>query len=282
MPEPARKKMKRTGTGLSTSSREETDRVLAKHKETLHEKMQVFLDNLPALTTRYHECWERVKQLKVTGQAQAASATPAAMTTTNSPAHPPAKPSTPTHKAEAKKKKADGESHFPSTPLATAAPRELPKEARDLPQPPDNSLLLGQLALVKSEADQLEKQLQAITEWIALMVPTIKDEDNAGVEVQMQVHSELTSLAKEIEAKYELESEYIEGRANIESKYYKHFLAPSWIKLLEKHDQNRWDDLEIAWKELVRITLNAYTLVTNNLEKLKNPRSQSHSSYMTM
>ena len=40
----------------------------------------------------------------------------------------------------------------------------------------------------------------------------------------MQVHAELTSLAKEIEGKYELESEYIEGRANIESKYYKHFL----------------------------------------------------------
>ena len=95
------------------------------------------------------------------------------------------------------------------------------------------------------------------------------------------MHGELTALGKEVEGKYDLEFEYLEARAGIESKYYKHFLAPTWILCIEKLDQNRWDDLEIAWKELVRIVLTSYTLLNNNMEKLKKPRDTS-SSYMTM
>ena len=105
---------------------------------------------------------------------------------------------------------------------------------------------------------------------------------NKPIQVQQLVHSELSGFSKEVEGKYELESDYVESRANMESKYYKYFLAPSWYKVIEKHDSNRWDDVELAWKELVRVTLSTYTILTNNMEKLRNPRGGSGASYMTM
>ena len=56
-------------------------------------------------------------------------------------------------------------------------------EAKDLPSPPVSHVLLQHLSTIKKESFALSQQLSAIAEWIALMVPTIKDEDNAGVEV---------------------------------------------------------------------------------------------------
>eukprot|EP01064_Diplonema_japonicum_P039181 TRINITY_DN9766_c1_g1_i1.p1 TRINITY_DN9766_c1_g1~~TRINITY_DN9766_c1_g1_i1.p1 ORF type:complete len:273 (+),score=83.11 TRINITY_DN9766_c1_g1_i1:68-820(+) len=235
---------------------DETDKVLSMHKEKLAEKMQAFLDSLSPLTSRYYEISSKVNKSNPNSV----------------PSSGGSEPSTPSHKASKKEKRS----------FAEANQKKELKEAKDLPQLPDNSDLLNQLSILKQEANELGKSLNAIAEWIALMVPAIKEEDNAGVEVQMQVHSELMGLTKEVEGKYELESDYLEGRANMESKYYKHFLAPSWYKVIEKHDQNRWDDLELAWKELVRITLTGYTLLTNNMEKLKNPRSGSLASFMTM
>eukprot|EP01061_Rhynchopus_euleeides_P024616 TRINITY_DN39692_c0_g1_i1.p1 TRINITY_DN39692_c0_g1~~TRINITY_DN39692_c0_g1_i1.p1 ORF type:complete len:234 (+),score=81.86 TRINITY_DN39692_c0_g1_i1:100-801(+) len=227
------KKLKRQASG---NKGDETERALAQHKESLHEKMMSFLEVLPQLTARYNEAVSKVRQ----------------------------------------------ENPFINGTKTDRKPHAAVTEAKDLPRPPCNSVLLRHLAALKAESLQLSKQLLAITEWITLMIPTIKDEDNAGVEVQMQVQGELVSLAKEIEGKYDLEFEYLEARAGIESKYYKHFLAPTWALCIEKLDQNRWDDLDLAWKELVRIVLSAYTLLVNNMEKLKNPRSSAHASYMTM
>eukprot|EP01060_Flectonema_neradi_P037386 TRINITY_DN7513_c3_g1_i2.p1 TRINITY_DN7513_c3_g1~~TRINITY_DN7513_c3_g1_i2.p1 ORF type:complete len:252 (+),score=49.61 TRINITY_DN7513_c3_g1_i2:44-799(+) len=236
---------------------DETDRVLNQHKESLQAQMQTFMDSLPPLTTRYYDFLNNVKKLNP-----------------NTVAPEDGKEQRSPGKVRAVRRSHSQTSNMP--------PRGEIKEAKDLPPLPNNDILLNQLSILKKEATELGKSLTAIGEWIALMVPTIKDEDNHGVEVQQLVHSEISGFCKEVEGKYELESDYVESRASMESKYYKHFLAPSWFKVIEKHDSNRWDDVELAWKELVRIVLSTYTILTNNMEKLRNPRGGSGASYMTM
>ena len=153
---PPLKRLKKSSSFRS----DETDRVINQHKENLQSQMQTFMDSLPTLTTRYYDFLNNVKKLN---------------------------PNTIQEVAEGKEPKSPGKAktlrRTHSQISNNLPPRGEIKEAKDLPLPPNNESLLNQLSILKQEATELGKSLNAIGEWIALMVPTIKDEDNHGVEV---------------------------------------------------------------------------------------------------
>ena len=133
------KKLKRQ---MSGSKGDETERVLSRHKEDLHDKMMGFLDSLPQVIARFTEYSNTVsKENPNRGQG--------------------------------------------TSPIDTISfPADGCNAAKDLPQPLLNTTLLSHLSTLKTEAYGLNKQVLSIAEWITLMIPQIKDEDNAGVEVR--------------------------------------------------------------------------------------------------
>eukprot|EP01062_Namystynia_karyoxenos_P017681 TRINITY_DN16546_c0_g1_i1.p1 TRINITY_DN16546_c0_g1~~TRINITY_DN16546_c0_g1_i1.p1 ORF type:complete len:487 (+),score=170.44 TRINITY_DN16546_c0_g1_i1:99-1463(+) len=237
---------------------------LALQREALAENLQHFMESIPELNKRYNEYLEVVKGKNPKGSAETrgASGTPLLKRHRGEPAGAAAQPAGP----------AEPGSPRVGSPSKADALRPPPKGPGDLPKLPDNSELLEQLAHVKHESYELTTMLNGIVDWISLSIPQIKDEDNLGVEVQERVLQEISGLLKVVNATYEAELSYLQGRAEHESQYYKHFLAQSWYRVIEAHDLSEWDDLERGWRDMVRVTINAYSVLSKNMEKLKNPR----------
>ncbi|KAJ9462536.1 Proteasome activator 28 [Diplonema papillatum] len=281
--------VKRQKSGSQDATKQDAESALKGHRQELYAKLDAFTKDVPQLVARYLECKESVKKM-----------------------NPNNAPTTSSHDATShseKKRKLHDETPAPTTPksilssgknpvttaasLAQAArsnvaatvvslPTRDVKEAKDLSKPPDNSLLLGALRHIRTEALELSRTLCLVGSWIDLMVPEYKGEDNDGVEVQSLVGDQLDQLEKEASMHYGMEPAYLETRARYESKYYKHFLAPSWIQVIDSFDKKVWDELEQAWNQMIHNTLLAHARLSINMEKLKNPRSETKSAFMMM
>ena len=311
-------------------SGDELDKTLLKRREMLQECLEGFINKVCALTKRYDECADKAgRDMREVNGMPDPPKTP--LTPGSAPATPPAtpkSPATPTGLRPAKgtsPRKKSLASSFPDTPAATAvrgsaipeakveeavyyAPvciqetgdeekdKKAKKEAEfdiqvQMRGLPDNSKILDNLSVIKSEVHDFCNVLLSLTEWITLMLPTVKEEDPFGAEVceqltpplsphlhpapptqiQMTMHSELTRIVKEIEGKYDLEFLYIESRATLEAKYYKNYMVPTWRQCLLVTDARVWPEIERGWFELKRLTLYTYQCLVQNMEKLKNP-----------
>eukprot|EP01065_Artemidia_motanka_P019036 TRINITY_DN2248_c0_g1_i1.p1 TRINITY_DN2248_c0_g1~~TRINITY_DN2248_c0_g1_i1.p1 ORF type:complete len:283 (+),score=73.46 TRINITY_DN2248_c0_g1_i1:72-851(+) len=240
---------------------DETDACIAQQKATLAENLQHFMDSIPELNKRYNACLETVKARNPKRAG--------------SQAGPLMKRAGSVKRQRLAEKEKEEEATSPAVTPKKDAPQKAPaKGPQDLPSLPDNRVLLQELANIKHESYELSTILNGVVDWIALSIPQIKDEDNLGVEVQERVLSEISGLLKVSNSSYEAELGYLQSRAESESQYYKHFLAPSWRHVIEAHDLNEWDDLERSWRDMVRVTINAYSVLSKNMEKLKNPRRQ--------
>eukprot|EP00756_Hemistasia_phaeocysticola_P006516 Hpha_TRINITY_DN13868_c0_g1::TRINITY_DN13868_c0_g1_i1::g.69794::m.69794 len=245
------------GSGKVDLKSKETDDMMVKQKDDLWENVQHFLESIPELNKRYSNQMESVKSKNPKRQKGAD------------------KPGTPLVK-----RRRTGDDCSPQA--SPSKPRVPPSGPAELPRLPDNKELLDELDKLKHESYELTTILNAVIDWISLSIPQIKDEDNLGVEVQERVLSEITGLLKVLNSSYESELGYLSGRAEHESQYYKHFKAPSWQQVIEAHDMGEWDDLERAWRDMVRVTINAYSVLSKNMEKLKNPRKLGHAHALCM
>ena len=139
---------------------------------------------------------------------------------------------------------------------------------------PDNKELLQQLRILKREAYELGTTFDGIHDWIALNVPDLKDDDNTGIEVMDAVMEQVTSLNDAVREVYSIEGKYMEDRSENECTVMKYPDAGSIRLVLEVADRDLWDDIERGWRILIRTSLILYTVLSRNMEKLKNPRQQ--------
>eukprot|EP00759_Apiculatamorpha_spiralis_P034734 PhF_6_TR35762/c0_g1_i1/m.51960/K06696/PSME1; proteasome activator subunit 1 (PA28 alpha) len=145
---------------------------------------------------------------------------------------------------------------------------------------PDNTSVLEHLRLLKSAAYDLIVTFDGIQDWILIHVPAIKDEDNSGVEVQETVVQLIAGYYKLVKGVYSEEMEYLTRRAEMETSMMKQPGTVSWRKAIELHDVEEWDDIELAWRTLVRAVMLCQTLLQRNMEKLKEPRTAHRTMHM--
>jgi len=158
----------------------------------------------------------------------------------------------------AKKKKDDKENKAPTT-----------QQLESLALPP---LLLVQLKIIKQEARELGKTLDQIHDWIALNIPTMKEEDNLGVAVMASVIGELAQSIAKVRGVYDMESGYVSDRAELDVKYLKTTDAESTLQAIEVCDSDAWDTLEKGWRALMRVALLVHATLAKNMKLLKDPR----------
>lgn len=145
---------------------------------------------------------------------------------------------------------------------------------------PDNGELLKQLKLLKREAYELTTTFDGIHDWIALNIPTMKDEDNVGVEVMGAVIEQISSLNEAIREVYKLESKYLTERAESEKSVLKYPESSSLALQMEVGDMDTWDEVERSWRALIRVCLILYSVLSKNMAKLKEPRSENRATTM--
>eukprot|EP00760_Papus_ankaliazontas_P038859 PhM_4_TR9376/c0_g1_i1/m.69088 len=168
-----------------------------------------------------------------------------------------------------------------AVPSKTALPVVPISPSTNTPYPfPDNTFLLQHLRCLKNAALELIHQFDCLQDWILIRIPTIKDEDNLGVEVQETCIAQLASYYKLVKSVYGEEGEYVNRRAEFETGYAKQPTTVSWLQSIEIHDQEEWDDLEMAWRTMTRAVMLTNSLLTKNMEKLKDPRPAYRSMHI--
>jgi hypothetical protein len=140
-----------------------------------------------------------------------------------------------------------------------------------------SAVLLVQMKLIKQEARSLGKVLDQVHDWVALNVPTMKEEDNAGVAVLAQVIEEISGFIGSVREIYDLEAEYVSSRTELELKVLKSSDAVSSKPALEVCDSDAWDSIEKGWRTLMRVVLLAHATLAKNMKVLRDPRSAPRS-----
>lgn len=131
--------------------------------------------------------------------------------------------------------------------------------------------LAVQLKLIKAEARALSKTFDNITDWMAVRIPQFDDEDDLGGQVLGQVLSRMEPVVEEIRAVYTMESEFLAALAPLETAMENHPEAGSINKAIEVVRADTWDELEQAWRKMIRGTLIVHALLSNNLKVLRDP-----------
>jgi len=137
---------------------------------------------------------------------------------------------------------------------------------------PDNADLKQQLKQLKREAYEMSTTLEGIVDWIDLNAPDkVKGQEDAGAEIQGAVSEQISSLASAVNDVYELELKYLGERAELETTLLALPEVKSIALSMEIHDAETWDTVERSWKVMVRVCLIAYSVVSKNLSRLKQP-----------
>jgi len=137
---------------------------------------------------------------------------------------------------------------------------------------PENSIVLDNLLLLKAAAYDLMVSFDGIQDWIMSRVPELKDEDNAGVEVQETVIQQVQQFQRAVKGVYMEEMEYLKARGEMESSALKHPDTVSWRRAIALLDQEAWDDMELSWRVLLRTIMLCHAILMKNMQKLKEPR----------
>lgn len=148
---------------------------------------------------------------------------------------------------------------------------------------PDNEDLKKQLKLLKRESYELSTVLDGIVDWISLNAPAIeKGQEDAGAEIQDAVAEQITNLSEAVDGVYEMEMKYLGERAELETTLLAMPEVKSIALSMEIHDSDIWDQVERAWKTMMRVCLIAYSVVSKNMGRLKDPLAAAASSASTM
>ena len=145
---------------------------------------------------------------------------------------------------------------------------------------PDNEAIRMNLSLLRKTAHELIAIFDCIQDWILAHIPTIKDEDNSGVEVQETVVAQVAGYYKVIKGIYSEEMDYFSRRAELETSFLKQPASESWIRAIILHDAQEWDDMENCWRALIRVIMLCQNLLARNMEKLKEPRSRHRAMHI--
>uniref|UniRef100_A0A7S1MS54 Proteasome activator PA28 C-terminal domain-containing protein n=1 Tax=Neobodo designis TaxID=312471 RepID=A0A7S1MS54_NEODS len=167
---------------------------------------------------------------------------------------------------------------------ALPAGGDFPPAPLQLPPADNRDRLLAQLRILKIEARGLVNTFEQIHDWIALNVPTLGDESaGPGVEVMGVVISNVSDLTGVIKAVYGLEGKYLGDRVEIEAKLARHPECPSYDRAMAVNDSNAWDEVEKAWRSIIRACLLVHSLLAKNMKILMDPKRskhRDHSSFM--
>lgn len=235
----------------------ELDPVVDTVRDLFEQNVQYFLDNIGSYVDKYQTYQNNATSL-IESQPKI-SAAPSTTTTAAADNNPPSAFDT---TATPKSVIIGGKVSINPTADETVVEVEFP----------DNSDLKQQLKQLKREAYEMSTTLEGIVDWIDLNAPDkVKGQEDAGAEIQGAVSEQIASLAAAVNDVYELELKYLGERAELETTLLALPEVKSIALSMEIHDAETWDTVERSWKVMVRVCLIAYSVVTKNLARLKQP-----------
>eukprot|EP01062_Namystynia_karyoxenos_P045432 TRINITY_DN3372_c0_g2_i1.p1 TRINITY_DN3372_c0_g2~~TRINITY_DN3372_c0_g2_i1.p1 ORF type:complete len:315 (+),score=131.19 TRINITY_DN3372_c0_g2_i1:92-946(+) len=164
----------------------------------------------------------------------------------------------------------------PPTPTGRAADTSEDARRRTLPIPPIDDLLVEQLQILTNEAYELRTVLRGIDDWLELQEPAVKKQQDpefsVALEIQRAVRYEVIQDVKIVGELYGYETVFLAQHARYVSEYYKQpYAASYWWKLIDAEQRKFWDELERAWRQMIRVVLMTMKELANNHAQLSQP-----------
>eukprot|EP00331_Platyophrya_macrostoma_P016369 CAMPEP_0176463996 /NCGR_PEP_ID=MMETSP0127-20121128/36244_1 /TAXON_ID=938130 /ORGANISM="Platyophrya macrostoma, Strain WH" /LENGTH=279 /DNA_ID=CAMNT_0017856309 /DNA_START=37 /DNA_END=876 /DNA_ORIENTATION=+ len=141
-----------------------------------------------------------------------------------------------------------------------------------------NEALVKQLQILRQAAMKLVQNLDGITDWLALNMPDLNEENSALAEVLGAVLEQITSFVESARSIVGFPKKYLEERAAIEKELLKLPESKALQMQLELNDAETWDEMEKSWRALIRVCLIARSVVVKNLSSLQQNSETANSS----
>lgn len=78
-----------------------------------------------------------------------------------------------------------------------------------------------------------------------------------------------------------MEKEYISKRGQLECQYVPNFECGTIRELIAAVDANKWDDIEVGWRTMMRAVIIVHSRLAMNMKTLRTPR-EKRSVHMSM
>lgn len=149
--------------------------------------------------------------------------------------------------------------------------RTVAEVLQDVAMPP---MLLAQLRILKKESQALMYTFDQIHDWIAMKAPAMNEADNQGVAIMASVISVISSIMSSLQDLYDMEKEFITKRGQLEVQYVPNFECSTIKDLILALDANKWDDIEVGWRTMMRAVIIVHSRLASNMKTLRTPKER--------
>ncbi|XP_074838541.1 proteasome activator complex subunit 2 [Carettochelys insculpta] len=161
------------------------------------------------------------------------------------------------------------------------ASTETEKEEKEAPKCgylKGNEALGALLARVKPEVRELKEKCVLIITWIHHLIPRIEDGNDFGVAIQEKVLERVTAVKTKVEGFQTAISKYFSERGDAVAKASKETHVMDYRTLVHERDEAAYVDIRTVVLDIRGFYAELYHILTQNLEKLTNPKGEEKPS----
>eukprot|EP01029_Cantina_marsupialis_P004565 TRINITY_DN1463_c1_g2_i1.p1 TRINITY_DN1463_c1_g2~~TRINITY_DN1463_c1_g2_i1.p1 ORF type:complete len:332 (+),score=100.01 TRINITY_DN1463_c1_g2_i1:45-1040(+) len=142
-----------------------------------------------------------------------------------------------------------------------------------------NPVIKELIAVMRKWVSGVIEDTGKIKQWISLNIPQFEDGNNFGVTVQNQAIEELSSFEDSCYQCLGSIQTYYASRARLYGRFYRKPLIADYREALKEHDSVKFTNIRLTLADIRNNYATILDFLTKNLQKIKNPKGNSHSSY---
>ncbi|XP_038225073.1 proteasome activator complex subunit 2 [Dermochelys coriacea] len=156
--------------------------------------------------------------------------------------------------------------------------KEEKKEAPKCGYLKGNEAMVMLLGRVKPEVRELKEKCVLVITWIHHLIPRIEDGNDFGVAIQEKVLERVTAIKTKVEGFQTAISKYFSERGDAVAKASKETHVMDYRTLVHERDEAVYGEIRTVVLDIRGFYAELYHILTQNLEKLTNPKGEEKPS----
>lgn len=136
-----------------------------------------------------------------------------------------------------------------------------------------NIAIVEEMQSLRKAAMNLAADLDNVTDWLALSMPNLNEENSVVAEILGGVLEQVATFVETIRAIVAFPKKYHASRSSVETALLKLPESKALQMQLELQDAETWDEMHKSWKVLIRVCLITHSVLRKNLPALEEANS---------
>lgn len=137
-----------------------------------------------------------------------------------------------------------------------------------------NKAIVEEIQYLRKAAMDLAVDLDNVTDWLALSMPNLNEENSVVSEILGGVLEQVASFVETVRVIVAFPKKYHEARTAVEKELLKLPESKALQMQLELQDAETWDEVHKSWKVLIRVCLITHSVLKKNLPALEEADSE--------